>query len=191
MDLGATVAVSSVSTSASLLTLWAINKWLKYKMRNRVRGILLLKGVSQLCKKHTISNRLFVDLDSMLQQHPKYEEWKDSPAHIVLLYPIIKEQVKHILQNYPHKVILVSRNNEMLKLMPLQKKNTYFFAPSKEMSSNTSLLYEGDEEQRKDDELLKLRLANEFPEDRIVICQSLTDLDNKIREKFGIQQLNL
>ncbi len=195
MDIGATIAVSSVSTSASLLTLYCINKWLKFKMRNRVRGILLLKGVSTVCKKHTSSNpnRLFVDLDSMLQQHPKYDEWKDSPAHICLLYPVIKENVKQILQNYPNgKVILVSRNYEMLKLMPIQaKKNLYFFAYSKEMSQNTALLYEGDESERTSDELLKLRLAAEFPNDKIIICQSLSDLDNKIREKFGIQQLNL
>ena len=195
MDLASAITISSVTTSTSMLTLWAINKWLKFRMRNRVRAILLLKGCSSVAKKHTSSNpnRLFVDLDSMLQQHAKYIEWKDSPAHICLLYPFVKENVKQILQNYPHgKVILVSRNYEMLKLMPVLKKNLYFFAYSKEMSANTSLLYEGDESERTKDELLKLRLAAEFPvQENIVICQSLADLDQKIREKFGIQQLNL
>lgn len=190
MDIGATIGISVASTSTGLATIWLINKIMKIRLKSRLSALLILKGVSSICNRMTTAKVLFLDVDQLLQEHPAYESSKNSPAHMILLYPSIKAKVYEILKQYKYKVVLVSRNYELLKLLYVLKKNIIFFAQSKQMAINTKLLYD-DEEEAKADELLKLRLSMEIPHSQIVICESLADQDNKIRQMFGIQELNL
>ena len=190
------VGVSSIagSPASSLLASYLSNWWNKRKLRKRVFGLLMNKGISTLCSKLTTPDALFLDCDKLFQSLnvplSSEEASKDTaknPVDIMLSYPVIRNHVVNISNVYKGKIILVSKSLELLKTLPVKGENTFYACFSRAMEENIKVIFSSESEHHHS-EIEKYRILREIPESNVYICESLADLYKKTEEKYDVKR---
>jgi hypothetical protein len=192
-------AISSSLISATIgnegLINFFINYYKKYKYKSRVYGLILFKGVSHLCDHLKSPDLIFIDLDR-LYQNLNLKEASDisepNTTENLLSYHIIKNHILNILTIYKKKVVLVSKDYNLIKTMPIKDYNIFFSCFSKEADVNLRSIYKDDKEHN-DSIINKFRLLrlNEIKEENIFYCNSLKELYDKLIIKFDLPKINL
>ena len=201
MEAGSIYAISSSlsaiagATPTNLIADWIFNRFHKRRLAKRVRGLVLLKGVTTLCQKLTTNQCVYIDCDSLYQTltAPKSAEEVGKPSNPVdeiMAFSIIKKHIINITTVFKGKIILVSKNPELLKMLPVKSENTYFFAFSREMESNIGVIFPNEKEHH-DAEVSKFRILQEFDAERIVLNDTLKELYENVAKKFDSKRVQL
>lgn len=192
MDLYAisSTALGMNSSIGRLFTNYVYNKIMSWRLKRRLHGIILLKGVSTLCEKHSSNNILFLDIDKLFNEltAPKdATEANKAPSVLdsYMAYPIIRNHLYSISRCFKKNIVCVSHNIELLNALSIPTENTWFYAFSKEMDQRTGPLFP-DEKAHADSIVSKLRIRDQFEEDHVIIVESMADLDVKIKIRFNI-----
>lgn len=113
--LSSALSAAAGSPTSSMLVDFLTSCWTKHKLRKRVSGLLMLKGVSTLCSKLTTADVLFLDIDKLFQTlilPPSAEEENKenttNPIDVLLTYPVIRAHIVNIASIYRSRIILVS-----------------------------------------------------------------------------------
>lgn len=196
--IGSGVAAIAGSPTSSIFLDW-FSTWLqKRRLAKRVRGLVLLKGITTLCTKLTTSEVVYIDCDSLLQtlQAPQdAEALAKAPSGInpidsMLAYSVIKKHIVNVCSVYKGKIVLVSKNLELLNALPVKAENVYFAAFSKDMETNIGVIF-ANEKEHHEAEVNKFRILRTVDEERIYIVDNLKDLYDKTCEKFGSKRVQL
>lgn len=192
-------AISSALISAtvgneSLMTM-VYNAYRKYKYKSRVFGLILFKGVSHLCDHLKGQDIIFIDLDRLYQNlnlKEPTDKTEISGTENLLSYHIIKNHILNILTIYKKKVVLVSKDYELMKCMPVKDYNIYFSCFSKEADENLKSIY-SNEKEHSESVINKFRLLrlNEIKEQNIIYCNSLKEMYDKLIILFQLPKVNL
>ncbi len=182
---------SSPPTSA--LASWLSGRYLKWRLKKRVSGCLLMKGKTTLANKLTSMSHLFLDLDVLYEKYTAPSEASavnqvPSPLENYMVYPLLREHILRVAGLFKGRIILVSSSLELLKAMPVYKENIQFFAFSKDMESNVGIIF-GNEAQHQQAQLEKFRYLRELDPHQTTVVESLADLEKKIKEHYGITQI--
>ena len=196
--IGSGVAALAGSPASSLLADWLSSWWQKRRLRSRVRGLILVKGVTTMCQKLSNSDFVYIDCDSIWQtlnapkdaeSHAKNPD-EINPVDAMISYSIIKNHIVNITNVFKGKIILVSKCHDLLRALPVKNENTYFAVFSKEMEQNITLIYSSEKEHQ-EAQVNKFRVMRAIPEERVYIVESLKDLYDKTAEKFGSKMVSL
>ena len=193
--IGSATAAIAGSPASSLIFEWFANWFHKKRLAKRVRGLILIRGVTTMCQKLTSPECVYIDCDSLHQtlQAPKSAEEVGKPSNPVdeiLAFSIIKKHIINITNVFKGKIILVSKNNELLKSLPVKCENTFFAAFSKEMESNIGVIFPNEKEHH-DAEVAKFRIMRELNEDRVFINDNMKELYENVSKKFGSKRIVL
>lgn len=194
-------AVSSavMSTANSSLgkafTNYCYSKWMGWRLKKRLHAVVLLKGVSTLCQKFSSPDNLFLDVDVLYEQltAPKDAESvgkKPTVLESFMAYPIIRNHLYSVSRVFKKNIICVSHSHELLQALSISPDNIWFYAFSKEMDERTLPLFT-DEKAHAESVVNKLRTRDRFDENKIVVVESMADLETKIKLKFGILQTQI
>jgi hypothetical protein len=194
-------AVSSavLSTANSSLgkafTNYCYSKWMGWRLKKRLHAVVLLKGISTLCQKFSSPDNLFLDVDVLFEQltAPKDAESvgkKPTVLEAFMAYPIIRNHLYSVSRIFKKNIICVSHNHELLQALSISADNTWFYAFSKELDERTLPLF-GDEKAHAESIVNKLRTRDRFDESKIVVVDSMADLETKIKLKFNIVSAQL
>lgn len=186
------------SPASSLLFDWMSNWYHKRRLRQRVRGLVMLKGVTTLCQKLTTSECVYIDCDSLWQtlQAPVSAEalakqnGEINPVDAVLAYATIKRHIINICAVFKGKIILVSKSLDLIHALPVKNENIYFAAFSKEMEANIGVIFPDVAAHHKA-EVDKFRVMREIDEEHVYISDTMKDLYDKTAEKFGSKRQQL
>jgi hypothetical protein len=204
MEAGSIYAISSGvsaiagSPASSILADMLFSWWHKRRLRQRVRGLILVKGVSTMCQKLSNSECVYIDCDTLWQtlNAPKDAEThaknpdEVNPVDAMISYSIIKNHVINICNVFKGKIVLVSKCYDLLRSLPVKNENIYFAAFSKEMETNIGIIFPNEKEHH-EAQLQKFRILREIPEERTYVCESMKDLYEKTCEKFGSKKVSL
>ena len=197
--IGSGVSALASSPASSLLFDWVSNWYHKRRLRARVRGLLMVKGVTTLCQKLTTSECVYIDCDSLWQtlQAPKDAETLArqangdvNPVDAMLAYATIKRHIINICAVFKGKIVLVSKSLDLLHALPVKHENVYFAAFSKEMESNIGVIFPDVEAHHKA-EVDKFRIMREIDEEHTYISDTMKELYDKTAEKFGSKRQHL
>lgn len=191
--IGSGVSALAGSPASTLLFDWMSNWYHKRRLRQRVRGLVMLKGVTTLCQKLTTSECVYIDCDSLWQtlQAPKDAETlaknqagEVNPVDAMLAYATIKRHIINICSVYKGKIVLVSKSLDLLHSLPVKHENIYFAAFSKEMESNIGVIFPDVNSHHKA-EVDKFRVMREIDEEHTYINDSMKELYDNTAIKFG------
>ena len=201
MDPASVYAISSVASAVSQAPLsglfggWLYSKFKKWRLRKRLSGVLLLKGVSTICQKLSNSEVLFFDIDTIYKELTAPKE--ASEVHKVptvvenyTAYPILRQHVFNLTNIYKGQVIIVSHNLELLRAVGIYEHNIKFYAFSKSMESNIGVIFSSEQE-RAQTELLKFRTIRELHEWQIVLVENLKDVEDKLKIQYNQDKITL
>lgn len=197
--IGSGVSALAGSPASSLIFDWVSNWYHKRRLRQRVRGLVMVKGVTTLCQKLTTNECVYIDCDSLWQtlQAPKDAETLArqangdvNPVDAMLAYATIKRHIINICAVFKGKIVLVSKSLDLLHALPVKQENIYFAAFSKEMESNIGVIFPDVEAHHKA-EVDKFRIMREIDEEHTYICDTMKELYDKTAEKFGSKRQHL
>jgi len=192
MEPSSVLALSSVAGSVGksmggILSNWIYHKYKKWRLKKRLTGVLLLKGVSTLCQKLSNSTILLFDIDTIYRELTAPKEATDHKEPTVVenftAYPILRNHVFNLTNIYKGQIIVVSHNLELLRAVGIYDENIKFYAFSKNMETNIGVIFSS-EIDRAHAELTKFRYIRELKEEQIVLVESLVDLEKKIKEHY-------
>jgi hypothetical protein len=192
MEPSSVLALSSVAGSVGksvggILSNWIYHKYKKWRLKRRLTGVLLLKGVSTLCQKLSNSEVLLFDIDVLYRELTAPKEAADHKEPTVVenftAYPILRNHVFNLTNIYKGQIIVVSHNLELLRAVGVYDENIKFYAFSKNMETNIGVIFSS-EIDRAHAELTKFRYIRELKEEQIVLVESLVDLEKKIKEFY-------
>lgn len=201
--IGSGVAAMAGSPASSLLVDWFSSWWHKRRLAKRVRGLVLLKGITSLCTKLTTPDVVYIDCDSLLQtlQMPKDAEELaaqqtgvkhpvNNPIDVLLAHAVIKNHVINITNVFKGKIVLVSKTLDLLYALPVKRENIFFAAFSKDMEENIGVIF-ANESAHHLATIEKFRVMREIDEERVYVCENLKDLYEKTAAKFGSKRIQL
>ena len=197
--IGSGVSALAGSPASSLIFDWVSNWYHKRRLRQRVRGLVMVKGVTTLCQKLTTNECVYIDCDSLWQtlQAPKDAETLArqanadvNPVDAMLAYATIKRHIINICAVFKGKIVLVSKSLDLLHALPVKQENIYFAAFSREMESNIGVIFPDVEAHHKA-EVDKFRIMREIDEEHTYVCDSMKELYDKTAEKFGSKRQQL
>ena len=182
-------AMFSISSS-NVITGWFSHKFNKWRLKKRIYGCLLQKGNTTLCNKLSSHNHLFFDIDKLYDDLTAPKEASENvnpltPIEKYMAHPILRQHLINISNIYKGKIIVVSKHLEILKSMPIYDSNINFFSFSKEMETTIGVIYP-DEISHKNSEIDKFRNILELKPEQLTICDSLKDIEIKIKSYYGI-----
>lgn len=192
MDPSSIYALSSVAGAVSksmggLVSNWIYHKYQKWKLRKRLTGVLLLKGVSTICQKLSNSEVLFFDIDVIYKELTAPKEASDHKEPTVVenytAYPILRNHVFNLTNIYKGQIIVVSHSLELLKAVGIYDQNIKFYAFSRDMEKNIGVIFPSEIE-RAHCELTKFRYIRELRAEQIILVESLVDLERKVKEQY-------
>lgn len=192
MEPSSVLALSSVAGSVGksmggILSNWIYHKYKKWRLKRRLTGVLLLKGVSTLCQKLSNSEVLLFDIDVLYRELTAPKEAADHKEPTVVenftAYPILRNHVFNLTNIYKGQIIVVSHNLELLRAVGVYDENIKFYAFSKNMETNIGVIFSS-EIDRAHAELTKFRYIRELKDEQIVLVESLVDLEKKIKEFY-------
>jgi hypothetical protein len=193
-------AISSLATAISsspgrALTSWLCHQFLKWRMKKKLFGAVLLKGCTTLCQKLSSDEILFFDVDVLYHQltAPKSAEEVDKKPSVVenyTAYPILRTHLFNLSKVYKNRIVIVSKSLELLKALGIYDEHVYFYAFSKEMEEKVGLIYT-DENLHKEAEVNKFRIKDQMKPSNVIVIESMADLEAKLKSQFGINVLNL
>lgn len=195
-------AVSSavMSTANSSLgkafTNYCYSKFMSWRLKKRLHAVVLLKGVSTLCQRYSSPDNLFLDIDILFEQLTAPKEASDVGKKPTVLekftaYPVIRNHLYSISRVFKKNIICVSHSHELLQALSISADNTWFYAFSKEMDERTLPLFDGSEKAHDESIVNKLRTRDRFDENKIVVVESMADLETKLKQKFNIASSEL
>ena len=196
--IGSGVSAIAGSPASSMLADWFSSWWHKRRLRQRVRGLILVKGVSTLCQKLSTSECVYLDCDTLWQglnapkdaeSHAKNPD-EVNPVDCMISYSIIKNHIVNITNVFKGKIVLVSKCLDLLRALPVKNENIFFAGFSKEMEQNIGVIFPS-EKAHQEAQINKFRILREIPEERTYICDSMKDLYEKTSEKFGSKKVSL
>lgn len=189
--ISAGVSAIAGSPASSIIFDTLASWWTRRKLRHRVRGLVVLKGVTTLTQKLTTPECVYIDVDTLYQQLtvPKDAETLNAnpvrnPVDDLLAYSVIKRHIMNITQVWKGKIVFVSKNLELLKTLPIKHENIYFGAFSKDCEKNIANVIYATPEEHHQAEIQKFRVMRELPEERVFICDTIKELYEKTAEKF-------
>lgn len=197
--IGSGVSAIAGSPASSLLFDWMSNWYHKRRLRQRVRGLVLLKGVTTMCQKLTTSECVYIDCDTLWQtlhvpkdaeSLAKHNAGEINPVDAMLAYATIKKHIINICSVFKGKLVLVSKSLDLLHSLPIKYENIYFAAFSKEMETNIGVIFPDVASHHKA-EIDKFRVMREVDEEHTYISDSMKDLYDKTAEKFGSKRQQL
>ena len=193
MDPSSVYALSSVAgavgkSMGGIFSNWIYHKYKKWKLKKRLTGILLLKGVSTLSQKLSNSEVLLFDIDVIYRELTAPKEASDHKDPSVVenftAYPLLKNHVFNLTNIYKGQIIVISHNLELLRAVGIYEENITFYAFSKNMEQNIGVIFPS-EIDRAHAELSKFRYIRELNESQIVLVDNLADLERKIKERYN------
>lgn len=201
--IGSGVAAMAGSPASSLLVDWFSSWWHKRRLAKRVRGLVLLKGITSLCTKLTTPDVVYIDCDSLLQtlQMPKDAEElaaqqsgvkhpANNPIDVLLAHAVIKNHVLNITSVFKGKIVLVSKTLDLLYALPVKRENIFFACFSKDMEANIGVIYANEADHHRA-EVDKFRVMREIPEERVYVSDNLKELYDKTAIHFGSKRVQL
>ena len=196
--IGSGVSALAGSPASSLIADWFSSWWHKRRLRQRVRGLILMKGVSTMCQKLSNTECVYIDCDTLWQtlNAPKDAESlakkpEDiNPVDAMLAYAVIKNHIINITNVFKGKIVLVSKSLDLLTALPVKAEHIHFAAFSREMETNIGVIYANEAEPAAA-QIQKFRVMREVPEERVYIVESLKDLYDKTADKFGSKKVSL
>ena len=192
MEPSSVLALSSVAGSVGksmggILGGWLYNKFKKWRLKKRLTGVLLLKGVSTLCQKLSNSEILLFDIDVLYRELTAPKEASDHKEPTVVenytAYPILRNHVFNLTNIYKGQIVVVSHNLELLRAVGIYEENIKFYAFSKHMETNIGVIFSSEIE-RAHCELNKFRYIRDLNENQIVLVDNLQDLEKKINDHY-------
>jgi hypothetical protein len=193
-------AISSLATAISsspgrALTSWLCHQFLKWRMKKKLFGAVLLKGCTTLCQKLSSDEILFFDVDVLYHQltAPKSAEEVDKKPSVVenyTAYPILRTHLFNLSKVYKNRIVIVSKSLELLKALGIYDEHVFFYAFSKEMEEKVGLIYT-DDNLHKEAEVNKFRIKDQMKPSNVIVIESMADLEAKLKSQFGINVLNL
>lgn len=177
-------------SSSNIITGWFSHKFNKWRLKSRIYGCLLQKGNTTLCNKLSSHSHLFFDIDKLYDDLTAPKEASENvnpltPVEKYMAHPILRNHLINISHIYKGKIIVVSKHLEILKSMPIYDSNIHFFSFSREMEANIGVIYP-DEISHKNSEVDKFRNILELKSNQLSICDSLKDIETKIKNFYGI-----
>ena len=195
---GISSGVSAVAGSplTSMFSSWLTSWFLKRKLKKRLTGLLIMKGVSTLCQKLTTQTHLYLDVDKLFQNltAPKSAEEVNERSVVddYLAYPIIKNHIANIATVFKGDIILVSRSIELLHAMPIYQNSIVFGCFSKEMEDNVGgVIYNGSKDEHHEAVVEKFRILRELPQQQIIMVNTLNELYDKVAERFHSKRISV
>jgi hypothetical protein len=200
MDPSSVLALSSVAGTvgksvSGIFSTWMYAKYKKWRLKKRLTGVLLLKGVSTVCQKLSNNEVLFFDIDVLYRDltSPK-EAVEDHKEPTVVenftAYPILRNHVFNLTNIYKGQIIIVSHSLELLRAVGIYEENIKFYAFSKAMEQNIGVIFPS-EVDRAYAELTKFRTIREMNAEQIVLVDNLQDLEKKIKEQYHQNKINI
>ena len=200
MDPSSVYALSSVAgavgkSMGGIISNWIYHKYKKWKLKKRLTGVLLLRGVTSLCQKLSNSEVLFFDIDVIYRELTSPKEASDahkepSVVENFTAYPILRNHVFNLTNIYKGQIIVVSHNLELLRAVGIYEENITFYAFSKNMEQNIGVIFPSETE-RAHCELTKFRYIRELQEQQIVLVDNLVDLEKKIRDRYNQNHISV
>lgn len=197
--IGSGVSALAGSPASSLLFDWVSNWYHKRRLRQRVRGLVLLKGVTTMCQKLTTSECVYIDCDTLWQtlcvpkdaeSLAKHNAGEINPVDAMLVYASIKRHIIQICSVFKGKIVLVSKSLDLLHALPVKHENIYFAAFSKEMETNIGVIFPDVASHHKA-EVDKFRVMREVDEEHTYISDTMKDLYDNTATKFGSKRQTL
>jgi hypothetical protein len=192
MDPASVLTLSSVAGTVGksiggVFSNWIYLKYKKWKLKKRLTGVLLLKGVSTLCQKLSNSEVLLFDIDVLYRELTAPKEATDHKEPTVVenytAYPILRQHVFNLTNIYKGQIIVVSHNLDLLRAVGIYEENIRFYAFSKNMETNIGVIFPS-EVDRAHCELTKFRYIRDLKEQQVVLVDNLQDLEKKIKEHY-------
>jgi hypothetical protein len=200
MDPSSILALSSVAGTvgksvSGIFSTWMYTKYKKWRLKKRLTGVLLLKGVSTISQKLSNNEVLFFDIDVLYREltAPKeaVEEHKEpTVVENFTAYPILRNHVFNLTNIYKGQIIIVSHSLELLRAVGIYEENIKFYAFSKTMEQNIGVIFPS-EVDRAYAELTKFRTIREINPDQLVLVDSLLDLEKKLKEQYSQNKINI
>lgn len=200
MDPSSVYALSSVAgavgkSMGGIFSNWIYHKYKKWKLKKRLTGVLLLRGVTSLCQKLSNSEVLLFDIDVIYRELTSVKEASDahkepSVVENFTAYPILRNHVFNLTNIYKGQIIVVSHNLELLRAVGIYEENITFYAFSKNMEQNIGVIFPSETE-RAHCELTKFRNIRELQEQQIVLVDNLVDLEKKIRDRYNQNNISV
>lgn len=197
-SISAGVSAMAGSPASSVLFDAIVNYWQKRKLRHRLRGLCITKGVTTLTQKLSGPTCVYIDCDKLYDnltvavdaESLAKTSAEKSALDDLLAFSIIKKHILNICAVWKHKVVLVSRRLALLKTMPLKQENIHFCAFSKEAEKSLGVIY-NNEAEHTEAQLNKFRIIQELPSEQVFIVDSLKDAYEHVAKKFEskVQQL--
>lgn len=199
MDPTSVVTLSSLAGTVGksvggIFSSWIYHKYKKWRLKKRLTGVLLLKGVSTLSQKLSNSEVLLFDIDVLYRELTISREASDHKEPSVVenytAYPILRNHVFNLTTIYKGQIIVVSHNLELLRAVGIYEENITFYAFSRTMETNIGVIFPSEVE-RAHCELTKFRYIRELKEEQIVLVDNLVDLEKKIKERYHQNQITV
>ncbi len=189
-------ALSLNSSLGRAFTQYLYGKFMSWKLKRRLHAVILMKGCSTLCQRFSSSEHLFLDIDLLFEQltAPKEAAEANKPVTILeayMAYPILRNHLYNISRAFKKNIIIVSKSHDLVRALNIPQANTHFFAFSKEMDERTLPLFHADEKAHAESIVKKLRTREHFDDVHIVVCESMADLETKLKQKFGINHTEI
>jgi len=184
--------VSSIATTVgksvgNVFSNWIYHKYKKWKLRGRLSAVLVLKGSSTICQKLSDANTLFFDIDVIYRQLTAPKEATDHAEPSIVenftAYPILRNHIFNLTNIFKHNIVVVSHSLELIRAVGIYENNITFYAFSKNMEQNVGVIFPSPLD-RANAELTKFRMIRELQEERIVLVDSLQDMEKKIKEQY-------
>ncbi len=193
-----TGALGSVmgSPPTNAIASWIGNKYMKWRLRRRIFGCLVLKGKTTICSKITSMTHLALDIDTLYEKYTVAQDAASqtnqtpSPLENYTVYPLLRNHVLQASNLFKGKIILVSSSLELLKAMPIYFNNIHFFPFSKAMEENIGVIFPNERDHH-ESQLNKFRYLREIEPSNITVVESLIDLEKKVKDHYGITQIAL
>ena len=193
-------AISSLATAVSstpgkALTGWLYSKFMKWRLKKKLYGIVVLKGCSTICQKLSSSNVLFFDIDTIYRELTAPKEACEATKEPTIVenytaYPLLRNHVINITKIYKGKVVVVSHSLELLQAVGVYNENITFYAFSREMEKNIGVIFPSEQE-RAYAELSKFRIMREISVAQVVVVDNLGDLEKKVKEKYNLNKISI
>lgn len=193
--LGSAVGAVAGSPATSAIFDMVGDWWRKRKLRHRVRGLVMMKGISTLCERLTTTDCVFIDCDRLLQSltvpadaeaSAKKQEDRN-PVDKLLIYSIIKKHVINICSVWKDRIVLVSKHLDLLDMLPVQRKHISFCAFSKEAEKNLGVIY-ANEAEHAESQLNKFRTIQELPETHVFVVDSLKEAYDAVKVRYDCKK---
>jgi hypothetical protein len=191
--------VSSIASTVGksvggIFTNWIYQKYKKWRLRNRLTAVLLLKGSTTICQKLSDPNTLFFDIDVIYRQLTAPKEATDHSEPTVIenftAYPILRNHIFNLTNIYKNNIVVVSHSLELLRAIGIYEKNITFYAFSKSMEQNIGVIFPSPLD-RANAELTKFRLIRDLTPEQIVLVDNLQDLEKKIKEQYHQSNISI